>query len=535
VVSLASEGIIVAGSSVEGAEELLTPGALRFIADLHRCFEARRLELLGRRRAFQAMLDDGGRPRRRRETRGIREGAWSAPRPPSGFPAWRVEAVGATDREALLDGLYSSADVFIADFDESTSPTWDNILSGHRHLRDVVGGAMAYRAPDGRHTELAPVAATLVLQPRPWDVVEPRVRVDHEPVSASLFDVGLFLFHNAAHLHSIQSGPFLSLTKLESHLEARLWNELLLYLQPVLGLPAGAIRVSVTVDTLGGAFEAEEIVYELQEHAGGLAFDRWSYLFSLVRALRRRRDFVLPDVGLLTMERHCLATVAESLVDIGRRRKVQVIGMPSMQMPIPSDPIADRVALARAVADKEREAAFGFDGSRVRHPDFVRLTRGVFEGARARPGRARVSRASPRPRDLLTTPDGPVTEDGLRHSVRLVLRYLEAWLRGEGCVPIRHILATQAVADTCRAQLWQWVHHGVHLDDGRQVTEVLYSRTVDYEMGSVRRALGEDVWAMGEFERARALLDALVLAPDLAPSLAVTGLGALVERELSMR
>jgi malate synthase len=436
-----------------------------------------------------------------------------------------------------MAGLYSRADVYVADLDGATAPTWESLLLGQRHLRDAVRGMIAYLAPDGREVELAPVAATLMLQPRAAHLVEPRMAVDDEPVSASLFDLGLYLFHNGEHLHQHRRGPFISLGGVEGQLEARWWHEVLLSAESILGLPEASIRASLGVDTIAGAFEVEEMLYELRGRAAGLVCDRWNYVFSFLRTFGGRDGFLMPDTSLITMERHFLEATAMLVVQVGHRRGVPVIGPTSTQIPIPSDPIADRVAMARLMADKTREVDGGFDGSRVGHPDFVRVAMGVFEArwSGRRTAAGTMNHARPRPKDLLTFPDGPVTEAGVRHCVRVALRYLEAWLRGVGCLPVRHEQTTMPMVEVARVQLWHWVRERAPLDDGREITEKLYGATVDYEMGSIRRALGEEVWAMGEFDRARSLLDRLVLAPALSPTVAQEGMDTLLERETSMR
>ncbi len=533
---LASEGTVVSGAPVDGCKEILTPAALEFVAGLHRKFEGRRRELMDRRTQVHETYLAGGRPGFGSKTRPIRAGSWMTPPPPHGLNARRMECIGPADRESLMAGLYSRADVYVADLDGATAPTWESLLLGQRHLGEAVRGEIAYHSPDGREVEVAPAAASLMLQPRAIHLLEPRLTVDDEPVSASLFDVGLYLFHNAEHLHQRRCGPFLSLGGVEGQLEARWWNEVLLLAESLLNLPEAAIRTSLGVDTITGAFEVEEMLYELRERAAGLVCDRWNYVFSFLRAFGGRDGFIMPDPSLITMERHFLDAAAMLVVQIGHRRGVPVIGLTSTQVPIPSDPIASRVAMARLVADKTLEADGGFDGSRVGHPDFVRVVMGVFEARWS--GRRTAQRAMgmrPRAKDMLTFPDGSVTEAGVRHCIRVSLRYLESWLRGVGSLPVRHEQITMPMVESARAQLWHWVKSEAQLDDGREVTEKLYGATVDYEMGSIRRALGEDVWAMGEFDHARSLLDRLVLAPVLSSTVASEGMATLIERETSMR
>ncbi|MEE8062335.1 MAG: hypothetical protein V3T16_10905 [Gemmatimonadales bacterium] len=537
---LASEGIVIRGASVNGCEEILTPDALRFVAELHRCFEPKRRDLMAQRAAVQAIMDAGGRPGFLDETRETREGDWSVAPLPDDLRERRVECVGSVDRRAIMDGLNSAANVYIANFDDATAPTWETLIRGQAFLRQAVRGTITHEASDGRRMEMAPVVATLMVQPRSWHAIESRVTIDDQAVSAALFDAGLYLYHNAEHLHARQSGAYFSLGKLESRHEAKLWNEVFLYAQHQLDLPAGTARATVVVDTVSGAFEVEEMLFELRDHAVGLACDRWNYLFSFLKTFQSRPECLLPDVGLVTMERHFLHKYAQLVIAVAHRRGVPAIGVPAMQVPIPSDTIANRVAMARVMADKSREAELGFDGSRVGHPDLVQLARGPFDALWSLPTSLPTSlpkptEARPSAKDLLTVPEGPITEAGLRHHVTVALRYLESWLRGKGTVPVRHDLADRAVVEVARAQLWHWLHRGAVLDDGRPVTEKLYSATVDYEMGSIRRALGDEEWALGEFGRARDLLDALVITPTLDSFLTVLGMEALLEIEASLR
>ena len=544
MLQLGNEGIVISGAPVEGGEEILTPEALRFVADLHRCFESKRRDLLARRQAVQAMMDAGGRPGFLAETRAIREGTWSAAALPEDLRGQRIECVGSVTGADLVAGLNSSANAYVADFAHATSPTWHNLIQGQLHLAHAIRRTLVCPAPgpDGGQIELEPVVATLIVQPRGWHLVEDRLAVDGAPVSASLMDAGLFLFHNAERLRDGGSGPYFSLVGLQSHHEARLWNEVFLYAQHLLGVPVGTLRATISVDTIMGAFESEEIVHELREHAAGLVADRWNYLASLIGRFHRRSDFRLPDADLITMERHFLCAAAELVVDVAHRRGVPAIGDVSRQMPIPTDPIAHRVAMARVMADKTREAETSFDGTRVAHPGLVQLARGAFDaqrrgrdgGGRGRGPHSPESGRRPRARDLQEIPAGSVTDEGMRTHVRVCLRYLESWLRGAGHVPVRHDLIDLAVVEAARSQLWHWVSRGIELDDGRRVSAELYGAAADYEMGSIRRALGEEEWALGEFERARALLDELVTGPQPVSYLTDRGMPALLEREISL-
>jgi malate synthase len=536
VIRLASEGIVVRGATVDGCEEILTPDALRFVAELHRCFEPKRRDLMAQRAVFQAIMDAGGRPGFLDETRAIREGEWRVSPLPPDLRERRVEYIGSVDRQAIIDGLNSTANVYIASFDDATAPTWEALVGGQALLRQAVRGIVPHEGADGPRMDAAPVGATLMIQPRGWHAIDSRLTIDDQAVSAALFDAGLYLYHNAEHLSSWQSGAYFSLSKLEGRQEARLWNEVLLYAQHQLNLPAGAVRATLVIDTVSGAFEAEEMLFELRDYAVGLTCDRWNYILSFIKTFQSRPESMLPDAGLVTMERHFLHRYAELVVGVAHRRGVPAIGVPVTQVPIPSDAISHRVAMARVMADKSREARLGFDGSRVAHRDLVRLTRGAFDAPRLR-GASLSNPADPRPsaKDLLTVPEGPITEAGLRHHVTVCLCYLESWLRGKGTVPVRHDLADRAVVEAARAQLWHWMHRGAVLEDGRAVTQKLYSATADYEMGSIRRVLGDEDWALGEFGRARDLLDALVICPTLDPFLTRLGMEVLLEIEASLR
>ena len=536
MIQLASEGIVLRGATVEGSEEILTPDALRFVAELHRGFEPRRRELMARRAAVQTIMNAGGRPAFPEETRATREASWSVASVPMDLPQRRVECVGSVARLDLMNGLNSSADVYVASFDDATAPTWEALIRGQWMVRQAVRGTITEDALDDRHMEMSPVVATLMIQPRSWHAIESRMTVDDQAVSAALFDAGLYAYHNAEHLHARQSGPYFCLGKLEGRHEARLWNEVFSYLQHQLGMPDGVVRATIVVDTVPGAFEAEEMLFELRDHAAGLIADRWNYLLSFIKLFQSRAECMLPDAGLVNMERHFLDQYARLVVGIAHRRGVPAIGVSAMQVPIPSDPIAERVVMARVVAEKSLEVELGFDGTRVGHPGLAQLARGPFDAPRSR-RRAQPRPSEPRPsaKELLTVPQGPKTEAGLRHHVTVSLCYLESWLRGSGMVPVRHDLADRAVVEVARAQLWHWLHRGAVLEDGRLVTEKLYSATVDYEMGSIRRALGDEEWSLGEFGRARDLLDALVLSDTLDPYLTALGMEALLEIEASLR
>ena len=519
-----------------GFDRVLTADALEFVARLARTFEPARRELLSRREARQRELDDGRLPDFLPETAAIRQGEWKvAPIPPD-LVDRRVEITGPVDRKMIINALNSGARVFMADFEDANCPTWDNTVQGQLNLIDAVRREITWDAPDGRHYRLHDRVATLMVRPRGWHLTERHVRIDGVPVAASLFDFGLFFFHNARALVEQGSGPWFYLPKLEGHLEARLWNDVFVAAQEALGLPVGTVRATVLIETVLAAFEMDEILYELRDHSAGLNCGRWDYIFSFIKKFRSRPEFVLPDRSEVTMDRAFLRAYARLAVRTCHRRGIHAIGGMAAQIPVKNDPAANERAFERVRADKERESGDGHDGTWVAHPALVPVAQAVFDARMPTPNQIDRPRdgEAPSARDLLTMPEGAITEAGLRLNVAVALRYLDAWLRGQGAVPIFNLMEDAATAEISRSQIWQWIRHSAHLSDGRRVTAELYRSIRQEEMDRLRREHGDQRWGTTRFEEAALLLDRLVTADEFVEFLTLPAYEVLLRREADM-
>src|SRR5436309_7459576 len=454
-------------------DEILTSEAREFVARLARRFEPRRRELLRGRVDRQRDFDAGAFPTFLESTAQVRDADWRVAPIPHDLLDRRVEITGPVDRKMVINALNSGAQVYMADFEDSHSPTWRGTIEGQINLRDAVAGTIEFKTAE-KHYTLNPTVATLIVRPRGWHLVERHVLVDGEPVSGSLFDFGLFFFHNAKALIAKGSGPYFYLPKLESHLEARLWNDVFVAAQDGLGIPRGTIRATVLIETIPAAFEMDEILYELRDHAAGLNCGRWDYIFSFIKKFRSRPGFVLPDRARVTMDRHFLKSYVDLLIHTCHRRGIHAMGGMAAQIPIKGDAAANAKALGKVLQDKIREVHAGHDGTWVAHPGLVLVASGAFASLAAS-HQLSVMREDVHvaPRDLLAVPDGEITEAGLRTNVDVGIQYLESWLRGVGCVPIYNLMEDAATAEISRSQVWQWVRHGARLADGRVVTEGL--------------------------------------------------------------
>jgi malate synthase len=460
--------------------QILRPEASRFLTKLAREFESRRRELLQRRQTRQRKIDAGAMPDFLPETIDIRESDWTVAPIPKDLVDRRVEITGPVDRKMIINALNSGASVFMADFEDSNSPTWKNNLEGQANLRDAVDGTISFVSPEGKRYELSERVATLVVRPRGWHLEERHFLVDGKPISASLFDFGLYFFHNADRLIEKGTGPYFYLPKMESHLEARLWNDVFCFAQDELGILRGTIRATVLIETILAAFEMDEMLHELRWHSSGLNCGRWDYIFSFIKKFRNHPDFVLPDRSTVTMEKHFLKSYVELLIQTCHRRGIHAMGGMAAQIPIKNDPAANQKALEKVRADKRREAIAGHDGTWVAHPGLVPLAKEVFDTYMKTPnqiGRRRDD-AHVKAKDLLSVTEGPITEEGLRWNIDVGLQYLESWLRGSGCVPIYNLMEDAATAEICRSQVWQWVNHGARLSDGRPVTEEMVRQII---------------------------------------------------------
>ena len=517
--------------AVEGAQQVLTADAVAFVEDLTRRFRVRIEELLMQRRVRQAQFDDGVRPDFLSETAGVRAGDWRVAPTPADLQDRRVEITGPVDRKMIINALNSGAQVFMADFEDATSPTWANIVGGQANLIDAVRRTISYSQPDtGKQYTLNPRVATLMVRPRGFHLPERHFEVDGEPAPGMLFDFGMFLFHNAAALRDSGTGPYFYLPKMQSHLEARLWNEIFLHAQSALGIPRGTIKVTVLIETLPAAFEMDEILFELKDHIAGLNCGRWDYIFSSIKTLKADPSFVLPDRGQVTMEAPFLRSYTRLLIKTCHRRGAHAMGGMAAQIPIKENPEANRLALEKVRADKLREVREGHDGTWVAHPALVSVAKTVFDEGMPQPnqlGRMRddvnVSAA-----DLLEPPQGTRTDAGLRHNIRVGLQYLEAWLGGQGAVPIYNLMEDAATAEISRTQIWQWLHHRPALDDGRVVTRGLVEQCISEEFDRVRDEVGVRRFDRGNFPAARTLFERVALSEQLEDFLTLPAYETLV-------
>jgi malate synthase len=516
---LGVDGVEIRGELEGRQEAVLTSDALDFMAKLERRFNPRRVELLSRRAERQDRLAAGENPDFLAETREIRESDWTTVPPPADLLDRRVEITGPVERKMMINALNSGARVFMADFEDANSPTWANNLNGHLNLIDAIEGTISFTNPDGREYRLQEQPAYLMVRPRGWHLPEKHVRIDGRPASASLVDFGLYAWHNARRRLDRGLGTYFYLPKLESHLEARLWNHVFAFSEDQLGLPAGTVRGTVLIENLLAAFEMDEILYELREHSLGLNAGRWDYIFSVIKKFRDRPDMMLPDRAQVTMTVPFMRAYTELLVRTCHRRGTFAMGGMAAFIPSRKDPEVNRVALERVRDDKVREANDGFDGTWVAHPDLVQIATECFDKVLGeRPNqidrrRDEVRVEAPQLIDV-AIPDGSVTEDGLRVNVSVGIQYIESWLRGNGAAAINNLMEDAATAEISRSQVWQWVHHAARLRDGGRVTPELVRRIEDEELVRLRESLGEEAFRRGRFEDARELFDQVALSPE---------------------
>ena len=515
--------VALKGPVHDRAEEVLTPRALEFVARLQREFGARRLELLALRDERQRRLDAGDMPQFVSPSDG-RDSEWTVARVPKDLQDRRVEITGPTDRKMLINALNSGARVFMADFEDANAPTWSNLVEGQINLIDAIERRIAFQSPEGKEYRLNDRVATLVVRPRGWHLDERHVEVGGTPVSGSLLDFGLYFFHNAQRLLTKGSGPYFYLPKLESHLEARLWNDVFNFAQDELGLPRGTIRATVLIETILAAFEMEAILYELRDHSSGLNAGRWDYIFSIIKKFRNRPDFVLPDRVQVTMTVPFMRAYTELLVKTCHRRGAHAMGGMAAFIPSRRDPEVTRVALAKVKEDKDREAGDGFDGTWVAHPDLVSTATEAFDRVLGdRPNqlerqRPEVSVAADQLLDV-RVPGGTITEDGLRMNVSVGIQYIESWLRGVGAAAINNLMEDVATAEISRSQVWQWARHSARLSDGQTVSADLVRQIADQEMAKIRERLGDAGWSKSRFAQARAVFEEVAVSSNFPPFL----------------
>jgi malate synthase len=515
--------VAVRGAKHPDAGRVLTPDALEFLRDLHDEFDGRRRELLGLRESRQERLRRGESPDFLGDTRSVRGGDWQVADAPADLRRRVVEITGPVDRKMMINALNSGADVFMADFEDALSPTWSNVVAGQANCQDAVRRTIEFTSAEGKRYALNDETATLLVRPRGWHLPEKHLEVDGEAMSASLVDFGLYFFHNARELLDRGSGPYFYLPKLESHLEARLWNDVFRFAQGALDIPHGSVRATVLIENILAAFEMNEILYELRDHMAGLNAGRWDYIFSAIKKFRHREDFVLPDRGRVTMTVPFMHAYAELLVKTCHRRGAHAMG--GMAAFIPSrDPEANERAFAKVREDKVRESRAGFDGTWIAHPGLEPVAREAFEeilGDRPHQKDRRRDDVEPSAGDLLSIPDTPgeVTLEGVAQNVTVALQYLDAWLGGWGAAAIDNLMEDAATAEISRSQLWQWRYHHIALADGERMDAALYGRVRDAELAKLREA-GRDG---GHLDTAAELLDRLVLDDEFVGFLTLPG------------
>ena len=514
------------GAIEPGFDEIITPDALEFVAELQRQFGPPRQEVLTARAQRRARLAAGDLLHFLPKTHEVREADWRVAQAPADLQQRWVEITGPTDRKMMINALNSGADGFMADFEDANSPTWVNMVQGHLNLRDAIDRTITYEGSDGRHYELGKHPATLLVRPRGWHLPERHLFVDSEPVSGSLFDLGLYLFHCGKRLLDHDSGPYFYLPKLESHLEARLWNHVFCFSEDLLGIARGTIKATVLIETLPAAFEMDEILYELRDHSAGLNAGRWDYIFSAIKCFPDRPEMVLPDRSAVTMTVPFMHAYTELLAATCHRRGAHAIGGMAALIPSRKDEEANAKALESVLADKEREVGQGYDGTWVAHPDLVPVAREVFErglnGAANQldEGRGDVSVRAEQLLDLASTP-GRVTEAGLRTNVNVGFQYVSFWLTGRGAAAINSLMEDAATAEICRSQIWQWIKHGTRLEDDRVVTPELVRQVLDEESAKIRARVGDETWRQGRPVQTREIFEQVALSPELVEFLTI--------------
>ncbi len=502
----------IKGKLSEGFDEILTDEALEFVSKLHRYFNPTRIKLLENRKSRQLELDRGVKPDFLSDTEFIRKGNWKVAPIPADLQDRRVEITGPVDRKMIINALNSGVKVFMADFEDSNSPTWENVINGQINLRDAINETISFTNTSGKYYTLHDETATLMVRPRGWHLEEKHLEIDGENISASIFDFGLYFYHNAANLLKKGTGPYFYLPKLESHLEARLWNDIFNMAQDEMEIPQGTIKATVLLETILAAFEMDEILYELREHSAGLNCGRWDYIFSFIKKFRNHSDCVLPDRSEITMDRHFLKSYVNLLVQTCHKRGAHAIGGMAAQIPIKNDEDANEKALAKVKEDKEREVQAGHDGTWVAHPGLSSIALEAFNKFMSGPNQLHNLRedVNVTAGDLLKVPTGAITEAGVRANIRVGIQYLEAWLQGNGCVPLYHLMEDAATAEISRAQLWQWMKHESTLNSGEKFTAEIFNTWLTEELNVIKGEVGDNRFENGKFIEASSLFGEMI-------------------------
>lgn len=514
------QGIQIVGKVSPEFSEILSPEAMQFFADLHREFNPTREKLLKAREQRTADLNAGRFPDFLPDTARTRESAWHVADAPADLVDRRVEITGPVERKMMINALNSGADVFMADFEDATSPTWFNIVDGQINCKDAVRRQLSFTSPEGKKYELNEKLATLVVRPRGWHLLERHVLIDGQPVSASLFDFSMYFFHNAEALLERKSGPYFYLPKMESHLEARLWNDVFNYAQDKLQIPRGTVRATVLIETILAAFEMDEILFELRDHAAGLNAGRWDYLFSMIKKFSGNNDFIMPDRALVTMAVPFMTAYCKLLVKTCHKRGAHAMGGMAAFIPSRRDAEVNERAMTKVREDKDREANLGFDGTWVAHPDLVAIAKERFNAVLGdKPNQKDVMRDDVRvsAAEILNThiEGAKITENGLRSNIDVALQYIESWLRGVGAAAIHNLMEDAATAEIARAQLWQWIHHGSTLEDGRKITRELYETIKKEELSQLSKP------GQGKYADASEILDSLIITDHFVEFLTI--------------
>ncbi|HEY3999824.1 MAG TPA: malate synthase A [Candidatus Xenobia bacterium] len=510
-----TSGIQIHGKMAPGYDSILTPEALRFLEKLHTTFDTRRQVALVKRSARLRLIRAGEVPNFLPETRTVRESdEWSVAAVPADLKDRRVEITGPVERKMIINALNSGANVFMADFEDSNTPTWANLMDGQINLRDAVRRTITFNDK----YKLKEQVATLMVRPRGWHMEDKHISINGKPLSGSLMDFGLFFFHNAKELIARKTGPYFYLPKLESHLEARLWNDVFNTSQDELKIPRGTIKATVLIETILAAFEMDEILYELRDHSAGLNCGRWDYIFSFIKKFRYDARFVLPDRATITMDKHFLKSYSDLLVKSCHRRGAYAIGGMAAYIPVKTDTAANDKALAKVKQDKEREVKAGYDGTWVAHPALVPVAKAVFDAKLKKlHNQFKVMREDVQvlQADLLTVPEGEITPEGVQLNVDVAIQYIASWLKGTGCVPIYDLMEDAATAEISRAQLWQWRQHGATMSDGRVVTAEVIEGVVKEELARIKTEVGASKYKSGKFDQASKILLEMVMASEL--------------------
>jgi len=520
-------GVEIIGTVTDEFAEILTPEALAFVAKLAKEFSQTRKRLLQKRVERQQEIDAGKKLDFLKVTEHIRQYDWKVEPVPQDLQDRRVEITGpASDPKMVINAFNSGAKAFMADFEDANSPTWENTIQGQINMKQAIDRTIQYVSPQGKTYRLNDKIATLLVRPRGWHMDEKHVRIDGEPISASLFDFGLFFFHNAKTLIEKGSGPYFYLPKIESHLEARLWNEVFEFAQKELGIPRGTIKATVLIETILATFEMDEILFELREHSAGLNCGRWDYIFSYIKKLRKQPDVILPDRALVTMTVPFMRAYTQLAIKTCHRRGAHAIGGMAAQIPVKNDPEANELAMRKVRADKEREARDGHDGTWVAHPGLVPIAMEVFDEIMPTPNQVHRLRDDVvvTAEDLVAVPEGAITEVGLRTNVSVGIQYIEAWLGGSGAVPIFNLMEDAATAEISRAQVWQWIRHprGV-LEDGRKVTMEFVEQIIQEELAKIRQTIGEESFHSSKYPLASQIFTELVEKDEFEEFLTLRG------------